>query len=88
MLDYLGLKEEDRFRPEIASSQFVTHVNPYQAQLINEDFTETLLGQPVKFTLQTWVASGVGPVKVALAPSSSNSLDASVQVLKSFTKGS
>jgi hypothetical protein len=60
----------------------------YQAQLINEDFTETLLGQPVKFTLQTWVASGVGPVKVALAPSSSNSLDASVQVLKSFTKGS
>ena len=36
VLEYLGLKEEDRVRPKIASSQFVTNVNPYQAQLINK----------------------------------------------------
>ena len=36
VLDYLGLKAEDRLRPKIASSQFVTNVNPYQAQLINK----------------------------------------------------
>ena len=36
VLEYLGLKEEDRLRPKIASSQFVTNVNPYQAQLINK----------------------------------------------------
>jgi hypothetical protein len=36
VLDYLGLKEEDRLKPKIASSQFVTYVNPYQAQLINK----------------------------------------------------
>jgi len=60
----------------------------YQAQLINEDFSETLLGSPVTFTEQTWVASGVGPVKIALAPSSSSTHEATVQVLKSFTKGS
>ena len=36
VLEYLGLREEDRLRPKIASSQFVTNVNPYQAQLINK----------------------------------------------------
>ena len=36
VLEYLGLTEEDRLRPKIASSQFVTNVNPYQAQLINK----------------------------------------------------
>jgi len=36
VLAYLGLKESDRLRPTIASSQFVTNVNPYQAQLINK----------------------------------------------------
>lgn len=36
VLDYLGLAEQDRVRPRIASSQFVTNVNPYQAQLINK----------------------------------------------------
>jgi ethanolamine utilization microcompartment shell protein EutL len=35
VLEYLGLTEEDRLRPKVASSQFVTNVNPYQAQLIN-----------------------------------------------------
>ena len=35
VLEYLGIRESDRLRPKIASSQFVTNVNPYQAQLIN-----------------------------------------------------
>lgn len=36
VLEYLGLSERDRLRPKIASAQFVTNVNPYQAQLINK----------------------------------------------------
>jgi ethanolamine utilization microcompartment shell protein EutS len=36
VLDHLGLAETDRVRPKVASSQFVTNVNPYQAQLINK----------------------------------------------------
>lgn len=36
VLDYLGLKETDRVKPRVASSQFITNVNPYQAQLINK----------------------------------------------------
>jgi microcompartment protein CcmL/EutN len=35
VLAYLGLAESSRLKPRIASSQFVTNVNPYQAQLIN-----------------------------------------------------
>jgi ethanolamine utilization microcompartment shell protein EutL len=35
VLAYLGLAETDRLRPKVASAQFVTNVNPYQAQLIN-----------------------------------------------------
>jgi ethanolamine utilization microcompartment shell protein EutL len=36
VLDHLGLKETDRVRPRAASSQFITNVNAYQAQLINK----------------------------------------------------
>jgi ethanolamine utilization microcompartment shell protein EutL len=35
ILDYLGAQEEDRLRPTVASSQVITNVDPYQAQLIN-----------------------------------------------------
>ncbi len=35
MLDRLGLKIEDRIKPQIASSQVITRVDPYQAQLLN-----------------------------------------------------
>jgi ethanolamine utilization microcompartment shell protein EutL len=35
VLEYLGIGEADRLKPKVASSQFVTNVNPYQAQLIN-----------------------------------------------------
>lgn len=36
VLDYLGLKESDRVKPTVASTQIITNVNPYQAQLINK----------------------------------------------------
>ena len=35
VLDRLGLKVEDRIRPVIASTQLITNVDPYQAQLLN-----------------------------------------------------
>jgi ethanolamine utilization microcompartment shell protein EutL len=36
VLDHLGLTMNDRVKPKVASAQFVTNVNPYQAQLINK----------------------------------------------------
>ncbi len=36
ILAYLGVAEEDRLRPVVASSQVITNVDPYQAQLINK----------------------------------------------------
>lgn len=36
ILDALQLKESDRVAPTIASSQFITNVHPYQAQLLNK----------------------------------------------------
>ena len=35
VLDRLGLTPEDRLKPEIASVQVITNVDPYQAQLLN-----------------------------------------------------
>jgi hypothetical protein len=35
VLERLGLKAEDRIKPEIASVQLITNVDPYQAQLLN-----------------------------------------------------
>jgi len=35
VLDRIGLKIEDRVRPEIASVQIITNIDPYQAQLLN-----------------------------------------------------
>ncbi len=35
VLDRLGLKVQDRIRPQIASIQVITRVDPYQAQLLN-----------------------------------------------------
>lgn len=35
VLNQLGLKVTDRKKPEIASLQVITNVNPYQAQLLN-----------------------------------------------------
>ncbi|MGI4895328.1 MAG: BMC domain-containing protein [Janthinobacterium lividum] len=36
ILDELGMTEGDRLKPVIASTQFITNVHPYQAQLINK----------------------------------------------------
>ncbi len=35
VLDRLGLREEDRIKPKVASVQVITRVDPYQAQLLN-----------------------------------------------------
>lgn len=35
VLDRLGLKKEDRIKPKIYSSNLITRVDPYQAQLLN-----------------------------------------------------
>ena len=35
VLDRLGLQETDRIKPQLASVQVITNVDPYQAQLIN-----------------------------------------------------
>ena len=35
VLERLGLNVEDRIRPQIASLQLITNVDPYQAQLLN-----------------------------------------------------
>ena len=35
VLERLGLKIEDRIRPQIASVQLITNIDPYQAQLLN-----------------------------------------------------
>jgi len=35
VLERLGLRIQDRIRPQIASSQVITRVDPYQAQLLN-----------------------------------------------------
>lgn len=36
VLDELGMTEGDRIRPTIASTQFITNVHAYQAQLLNK----------------------------------------------------
>lgn len=36
VLEHLQLSAADRVKPKLASSMFVTNVNPYQAQLINK----------------------------------------------------
>ena len=54
VLAELGLTEDDRVKPEIASAQFITNVHPYQAQLLNKFRQGALLipGQSL-FVLET-----------------------------------
>jgi hypothetical protein len=35
VLDRLGLKEQDRIKPQVVSTQVITNIDPYQSQLIN-----------------------------------------------------
>lgn len=36
ILDELGFTEQDRIKPTVSSTQFITNVHPYQAQLLNK----------------------------------------------------
>lgn len=54
ILEHLGLKVEDRIRPKIASTQMITNVTPYQAQLINKwRKGSLLLARSTLFILET-----------------------------------
>ena len=72
-----------------AGTQTVTvPAGTYQAQVINEAFAQKVAGLTVRFTLQTWVASGVGPVKFALDHTgSAGSVPTTVEELTSFSQG-
>jgi len=72
-----------------AGTQSVTvPAGTYQAQVINEAFAQNVGKLKVSFTLQTWVANGVGPVKLALGHTGTGgSVPATVEELKSFSKG-
>jgi hypothetical protein len=60
----------------------------YQATLINETMDEKFSGINVGLDIRTWVANGVGPVKSEVSSNAAGrSTIATVQVLKSFTKG-
>ncbi|SKB11821.1 conserved hypothetical protein [Planktothrix sp. PCC 11201] len=37
ILDFLGLRESDRLKPQIVSSQIIRNLDPHQAQLINRN---------------------------------------------------
>ena len=43
VLDRLGLKKEDRVKPEVVASQVITNVDSYQAQLLNRFRRGTML---------------------------------------------
>lgn len=60
----------------------------YQATVVDETISLQLAGISVAVVVKTWLANGVGPVKiVASSKSGSVSEIASTEVLKSFTKG-
>lgn len=42
-LKYLGLKEQDRIKPRIVSSEIITDIDPYQCMLINRSRKGSLL---------------------------------------------
>jgi len=72
-----------------AGTQTVTvPAGTYRARVINEAFAQNVGGLAVRFTLQTWVANGVGPVKFALGHTgAAGSVPTTVEELKSFSKG-
>jgi hypothetical protein len=54
ILEYLGVKEEDRLKPKIVTNQVIRAIEPYQAQLLNRGSSGTMLlpGQSL-FILET-----------------------------------
>jgi ethanolamine utilization microcompartment shell protein EutS len=58
MLASLELKEEDRLRPRIMSSQIITNIDPDQAQLINRiRFGDMILGGETLYILEVHPAA-------------------------------
>ena len=54
ILDYLGLKEEDRLKPKVVSSSIIRRISPYQSQLINKGRDGSmLLGDQTLYTMET-----------------------------------
>jgi len=56
----------------------------YHTTLINDTLTESFMGFSISLRIQTWLASGVGPVKSEVT---TNGTTVSTEELKSFTKG-
>jgi hypothetical protein len=59
----------------------------YRAQLVDERLSMVLDGLKLAFTVDTWVAPGVGPVQVRLTGNGTGSVQDSIQELRSFTTG-
>ncbi|HUL26621.1 MAG TPA: hypothetical protein VLW44_12725 [Streptosporangiaceae bacterium] len=56
----------------------------YHTTLINDTLTESFMGASISLRIQTWLASGVGPVKSEVT---TNGTTISTEELKTFTKG-
>ncbi len=53
ILQSLNLKKEDRLKPKVMSSQIITNIDPYQAQLINRiRFGNMILGGDTLYVLE------------------------------------
>lgn len=54
ILDFLGLAEEERLKPKVATNQIISSVEPYQAQIINRNSAGMMIlpGQSL-FILET-----------------------------------
>jgi hypothetical protein len=59
----------------------------YQATVIDEVETETVLGTPTTSDIKTWLVNGVGPVKEVMADGADGADVGLNEVLTSFTKG-
>jgi hypothetical protein len=59
----------------------------YQATLIDDVETESILGTPTTFDIKTWVVNGIGPIKDTMTTGTAGDSDATTEVLQSFTKG-
>jgi len=59
----------------------------YQATVIDEVETETVLGTPTTSDIKTWLVNGVGPVKEVMADGADGTDVGLNEVLTSFTKG-
>jgi ethanolamine utilization microcompartment shell protein EutS len=58
ILDHLGLGEQDRLRPLVKSSEIITNIDPYQAQLINRiRYGDMLLGGETLYILEVHPAA-------------------------------